>query len=537
MDPRPLTIRDYVSILWRRKWIVVAMLALVAATAAFFSYRATPQYTSTSEVVVRPARFDPTQPSEAFGFQNMVTEVQLANSSEVAQAATDGLVGRGINPASVSAAQVTDAETIVFTATSPDPKSASASANAWANAYLANRLDKVLEQLQKVRDPLDARIHSLSTALARINRTLKTTTDPTLVTVLNTRYITLSNARTDVMQQLASIVRPENVSVGDVIRPAKYPTSPSSPNHIRDIGLALFVGLALGVAFAILRDRLDPRVRSREDLEVHSGAPVLAFVPRMHLKKPTVVVLSEAGSEAAEAYKGLRVRVLHAASERQLKTILVTSSLASEGKTCTTANLAASLALAGKRVIVVAADLRRPGIQDYFQLDDGLGLADALADSVSTSEILNTTSDKMLGVVAPGNRASVPVALERLGSERMGRLLAELRGLADFVIIDTPPLLTTSDVAALAPLSDAVLFVVDPRRVEAALVEQARRELALLGSSILGIVVNRFNPRKFRAYGQGYGYSAYESYDQAAQPSGRDVPVALSSGDDAPPSR
>jgi capsular exopolysaccharide synthesis family protein len=221
-------------------------------------------------------------------------------------------------------------------------------------------------------------------------------------------------------------------------------------------------------------------------------------------------------SEAAEAYRALRVRLMQAAARHRFKTVLVTSSLPGEGKTSTVANLGVALAQEDRRVVLLSADLRRPRLQMYFPAGK-TGVADVLSGKRTAVEALSSTETKHLWVLHAGDDLAAVSPLQLLDSAAMERLLVTLRDLADIVLIDTPPLLTSPDVAALVPLTDGVLFVADPRRVERSMVEAARHEFEVLGAPIIGVVVNNYDPRRFRTYGSGY--NGYSDRDQRNGPS------------------
>jgi capsular exopolysaccharide synthesis family protein len=230
----------------------------------------------------------------------------------------------------------------------------------------------------------------------------------------------------------------------------------------------------------------------------------------------SLITVRHPESEAAEAYGTLRVRLMQAATRHRFKTVLVTSSLPGEGKTSTVANLGVALAQENRRVVLVSADLRRPRLQVFFPAGK-TGVTDVLSGKRTALEALSSTETRNLWVLHAGNDLAARSPLQLLDSAAMEKLLVTLRGFADVVLIDTPPLLTSSDVAALVPMTDGVLFVADPGRVQRPMVEAARHEFEVLGAAVFGVVVNNYNPRRFRTYGSGY--YTYSERDQRNGPS------------------
>jgi capsular exopolysaccharide synthesis family protein len=520
-DASPLDLRDYLSILWARRWIVLAIVATTTTAALLYSYRQTPVYTSSAEVVVFAARFDPNQPSAAPGIININTEQQVANSMPVAQLASKHLAALGLHPGSMSVTSIAETEALVFTASSSNPASAQATADAYASAYLELRRDTVLSELEDVRRPYETRIAEIDKEARELAQTIPTISDESQKGILTTRYAALLGERATLVQELNSFVSPDNVRVGNVVQSAPFPPSPTSPNHVKDGSLGLIVGLALGIGMAFFRDRLDERVRGRQELELHSGAPVLAFIPHVPRMNGSLITVRHPASEAAEAYRALRVRLMQASARHRFKTVLVTSSLPGEGKTSTVANLGVALAQEDRRVVLLSADLRRPRLQMYFPAGK-TGVADVLSGKRTALEALSSTQTKHLWVLHAGDDLAAGSPLQLLDSAAMEKLLVTLRDFADIVLIDSPPLLTSPDVAALVPLTDGVLFVADPSRVERSMVEAARHEFEVLGAPIIGVVVNNYDPRRFRTYGSGYYAYSYRGQrngsSQAAAP-------------------
>ena len=167
VDPGPLDLRDYLSILWARKWTIIAIAATTTAVALAYSFRQTPLYTATAEVVVLPASFAPTDPSAGSLTLNMLTEQQVANSTTVKQEASDRLAQLDIPPGTMSATQVEGAETLVFTSVSSDPKAAQATAEAQADAYLDLRRNALIDGLNAARAPYESQIRAIDAELVQ----------------------------------------------------------------------------------------------------------------------------------------------------------------------------------------------------------------------------------------------------------------------------------------------------------------------------------------------------------------------------------
>jgi succinoglycan biosynthesis transport protein ExoP len=308
------------------------------------------------------------------------------------------------------------------------------------------------------------------------------------------------------LQSNASVAQ----SSADIVQRAEFPKSPVSPNKIRNGILALFAGLALGIGLAFLRERLDDRIKTRHEVERRLGAPVLAAVPRASSWKrgseARLVMRTEPKSPVSEAYRTLGTNIQYLSSQQPLKVIMITSALGGDGKSTTSANLAVVLAHAGKRVILVSADLRRPRIHQFFGLLNETGLANVLADATPTSKVTRDAGIPTLRVINAGPIPNDPAAL--LGSRQTADLIRSLRQLADFVIVDTPPVLAVADASILAPLVDGTVFVMDAERSSRSALAQARDQLENAGANIIGAVYSNFEP------GQGAYYPYYDYYHE-----------------------
>ena len=197
-------------------------------------------------------------------------------------------------------------------------------------------------------------------------------------------------------------------------------------------------------------------------------------------------MLADPRSPAAEAYRSLAATIQFAYADRQLQTIGITSAAAGEGKSTTTANLAIALAEGGRRVIVVDADLRRPGQHTLFGLDRQDGLSNVLMGDQTQLPLLDTQTPGVK-VLTSGPTPANP--LEALASRRFDHVLALARAQADFVLVDTPPAGVLADAALLAPRLEGMLLVVSAGRTKRDLARRAREQLERVNANLLGVVL------------------------------------------------
>jgi capsular exopolysaccharide synthesis family protein len=530
MGEQPPGIREFLRILWLRKWSLVLVTVIVVAVALVYSFLQTPLYESTAEVLVRPITFSPTQPGTAPGFVNMETEQRVATSAEVVARAEEIIRQRQLQPGKITVETSEEVETLAFSALSPQPRAARATAQAYAVAYLTVREEHVLRDLQSARQPLEAEISSLNERIVGVERELFGQRNPSQRASLQVEYTNLLSQRAALETQLNALIAPDAVRVGEVLQPAVLASEPVSPDHMKTGAFALFVGLSLGIGVSFLRERLDQRVRDREGLEeATAGLPVLGAIPRTPRPRRGQRVLPVSGpsSESSEGYKALRTSLVVASARNGWKTVMLTSATPGEGKTSTVANLGVALANTGKQVILVSADLRRPELHQYFSVSDRLGLRDILsqarerrgtsrqAEAVSPSllkeALLPVGGIPNLLILSSGSALGEPPEL--LGSKAMEDLIHWLKSSADFVLIDTPPVLGMADAMSLAPLVDAVMLVASSGEVSEGALQDALHRLEGVEARVIGAVLNKYDPTRSRDY-----YTNYYTRDDGPAP-------------------
>lgn len=293
---------------------------------------------------------------------------------------------------------------------------------------------------------------------------------------------------------------------------------PVSPTPVRNAVLALVVGLLLGVGGAVLRETLDASVKTAQALTETTGAAVLSTVPvDARAKRAPLIVAGSAGSVRAEALRQLRTNLQFVNVDAPARAIAVTSAVPGEGKTTTACNLAIVFAEAGKRVVLVDADLRRPRVAEYLDVEGAVGLTNVLAGQATVDDALQQWGDSGVFVLPAGSIPPNPSEL--LGSRNMHALLASLRDGFDIVIVDTPPLLPVTDGAVVATAVDGTVMVFRCGRTTAAQARSAAEALGAVDARVLGCVLN-MTPRKSTG-----AYTYYEDY--------RARPVARHSREDS----
>lgn len=321
-------------------------------------------------------------------------------------------------------------------------------------------------------------------------------------------------------EQLAAIVgNIGSVKTSEDTEPIKIntlevssPVAPIEPNIYRSAMFGGLAGIMLGMGFAYLISVLDQSVRSPDELQELTGAPVLGVVPlidnRRGLDYPTSGrwVETHSRSSEAESYRTVRTHLNFGNATRNAKVLLVTSPLQGDGKSTTAANLAASLAQNGQRVLLVEADLRRPVQHRIYELDGQVGLTSALSGNASIDDIIVRTPLANLDLAPAGPVPPNPAEL--LSSPEFDRFIRRARETYDRVVIDSPPMLMVADSRILAGRVDATLLVVNIDRATKRGVSEAARNVAAVGGRVCGVIINMIDPRE-QAYYQYYYYGGY----------------------------
>lgn len=292
-----------------------------------------------------------------------------------------------------------------------------------------------------------------------------------------------------------------------IIDRADRPLSPSSPNLMLNLGIALLAGLLVAALVVFIRDQLDDLVRIPEDVEEKIQLPLLGIIPNAGLQDPAAA-LGDPKSAISEAYGSLRGALLYSSRSGLPKILLVTSAQPTEGKSTSAFAVASGFARMGRKVLLIDADMRRPSVHHRIGNDNRRGLSSLLVSDEPARTALVTAALPNLDLLPSGPIPPSPTEL--LTSPRMAALLDEFAGQYDVVLVDSPPVLGLADAPALAALADGVMFVVESERGRRGALKTALKRLRAVHAVLLGAVLTKFDPDKSgNRYSEYYGYNYY----------------------------
>jgi capsular exopolysaccharide synthesis family protein len=433
---------------------------------------------------------------------------------------------------SLNVSPVKDTQFIQLTYTSTDPTNAPPALNAIADYFSQYVSELYFGKRADTLAVLEEQIKRAQIDLDNSQRQLAALENPSAseLEVAQAKVTFYQKTYMDYLSQLDAARKAETQETTRVIvyERASLPGAPIPPRTSLNLAVAIVLGLFLGIGLAFLRDYLDDTLKTEVDVTAHmKGLPVLGAIPVIprnggkencqedpalaslrpkEKDSPFAAVALQPKSAAAEGFRTLRTNIQFFSADHPPRSLVVTSAAPSEGKTTMSANLAVSLARMGQKVVLVDADLRRPGIQKVFGLSGLPGLGNYLIGKAELSAILKQTPIANLTVITSGPLPPMPAEL--LGSQRMRELSQQLKGQFDLVILDTPPAMAVTDATLLDTIVDGLLLVVSCGKSTR---EQAKAGLLTLGKAgitPLGMIMNQVDRRK----GYGYYYYYYRKY-------------------------
>ena len=307
------------------------------------------------------------------------------------------------------------------------------------------------------------------------------------------------------MKESGITERSQDVNVW-VIERAQPPKDPAKPRKKRNILLGIILGLFGGIGLAFFLEYLDNTVKTPEDVEEKFDIPVISTIDFLKDKKQTIIqnVLTDSSSLIAESFKGLRTSIMLSSADNPLKTILISSITPGEGKSSVSACLAITIAHAGKKVLLIDADMRRPVQHKNFNLENTAGLSSFLAGVSEGKGLELKTPIENLDIITAG--PIPPNPSELLGSKRLLTLISDASEIYDRIIIDTPPLASVTDPVIISQHVDGFIIVTWAGKTNYEILGNGIKKLREANAPILGVVLNRFSAKKSGYY---YNYGDY----------------------------
>ena len=523
--------------LWNRKLTIIVSVVVCVAAALGYAKLATPTYQSSALVQINGATSSGTTTSSSFSLPDPVQEL---SSTAVQDAAATALHNPDPTALAGQVSGSVDPTTggLTVTGTGSTPEEAQAVATAYSNAFV----DQLQALAQGQVDKYTVALAGISTKIASLQA--QEGSSNAANALLQTQIQALEQSYASIQTDLS------NVQVGMPYAQIQVKAQPGGSTGISKSKLliiGLLAGLLVGCGIAFVREQFDDSLRLDPDIESVIDGPLLGELPEdADVKKGTVAIalVQAPQSSLSEAVRDLRTSLRVLLADQQSPALVITSPAPGDGKTFVTANLAASWALTGSRVIVVSADFRRPRLEEVFGLDvsDRPGLSDLIKANWKQAEPDDEPADRSAGAYperasAPrrprrGPKSTIdetavsahlletgidglqllPVGVhldnpsELFDSPGMQPVLDQLHVLADVVILDTPPVLAAPDTAILGSLTQGAVIVASEGRTDRSDLERTAHRLEVTGCRVIGLVMNHVRRSASDGY-QAYGYT------------------------------
>jgi succinoglycan biosynthesis transport protein ExoP len=497
------------------KWwkLILAACLLAGISSYLVVSRQPPIYQTRASLVIGRAVYEPNPTGGEIGLaQQLAAYYANIASRDVIRAATMEALGLQWLPDYVSQA-LPNSQIIEISVTDTDPYRAQAVANELANQlikqspsnpdlqeqqrqeFIRGQLELLETQIKDTQEEIATKeneLGSMNSARQIADAQGELTTLRQKLTTLQSNYATMLSS---------SLGRASNSM--NLLEAARLPAHPVGPNRATVILLSIAIAFLISAGAAYLIEYLDDTLETPEEINRALKLPVIGFIPEIDKEADKASIVTEKPkSLVAEAFRALKVSLDLAQANAPIKSILVGSVSKTEGKSMIASNLALTLAISGKKVVLLDADLRRPSLHTYLKLPNEKGLSTLLSGQGTLQECMNPMPVENLTVITAGETSGYTGDL--IGSQRMREVLSDLSAQADLLIVDGPPILVT-DSTILSTEVDNVLIVVGyglTRKSEAIV---ALKRLESAGAKVAGVVLNRI-PRSNKGYYKLYHY-------------------------------
>lgn len=527
-----MALKTYLLPIWKWKWLILAS-ALIATISAYFATRGLPPvFLARTTLMVGQTLNDPNPNANEFSLNQTLSSAyaSLAMREPVAQAVQASL-GLADLP-QYKAATASNGQLIEITVTDSNPELCQAVANELARQVILqsptgrvsdqSQRDFIVQQLEDLQRKItntQTEIDDKTASLGELASAADIATRQSEIQALETR---LSALQTNYANLLATTDQGAANSL-EVFEPAALPTRPIGPNKLLIILAAAAGGLVLSTGAAYLMEFLDNTFRDADEISKVVSAPIIGYIGELERERngALLTVAERPLSPVAEGFRSLRTNLEFMAVDHPLKTLVVTSAAAGDGKTSVALNLALMMAQSDKRVILLDADLRRPALHRALGIPNREGLSDLFRGHLDLDDVIRPWKDERLRIITTGTIPPNPTEL--LSSQRMDHILAGLQAKADIVIVDGPPFFVP-DAWVLASKVDGALFVVRPGYTRRNAVRAAFDQFKRVNARVVGVALNRLSrPRGLYTPGTYMSYYYSIEVDQQtgeARPNG-----------------
>jgi non-specific protein-tyrosine kinase len=548
---------QYIRILLKRWWLILLLTLVGSGAAVYNTLQEPPIYRSTATLLLNPALLPDSYVSGSFSYisyraaelaQNYSLYLKTSAFAEKVIAEEGLNISPGALIDAISTRLIEGTQYFEITATRNDATEAQmlamAIANNFIDAHMAQQQQQLAlqraagdvdnmqallrEKLERERQYYEEQVTVHRLQIEQIETQPPSAARDELVAAVQARLSEYENRLLTIMSdQIELQPQGQNTQIDTVtiVQPAPLPESPIGTGKMQRILFALMASLVVGVTLAFGLEYLDYTVKGPDDLEALVGEPILgalSVVQETNTNREgieSIFVLAQPRSSISEAVRALRTNILFSQAGRELRSLIVTSAGPGEGKTTVAANLAVVMADAGKRVILVDADMRRPTLHKRFGVVNSVGLSSLMiADDPTDPRVLRRHLQQgpveTLLLLTSGPIPPNPAAL--LSSERAYQVLTALEAEADIVIYDTPPALTVTDAVILASRADATLQVVRAGVTRREIVLKTRATLQRVDANLMAPVINWVRAADIGHY--GYYYAGYYGESDRKRP-------------------
>ncbi len=488
-----MELRNYLMILWRRKWVVILVTATTLIVVVGGTLKMTPVYQASTTLRVATAAqgsVDSVQYATTYADRLMTTYAKMATSGPILERLNEKLGIAKAPKASVNLAA--NSELMQITVEDPDPILAAQGANALADLLISNVRNSDLANEQSTEQMLNQQVTQYETELNEARQeyesaVVQNSQDRNKIDAANQTLQVKQQAFANLLALRERILATRGVRSTpiSVVEPAVVSETPTSPRKELNFALGSLIGLLGGAGLAFLFENFDSTLYTSEQIRKATELPILGRIPIAEWKKGHYFF--NRTSPEGEAFRHFRTSILSLDKKVSPHSLLITSAEPGEGKSTVAANLAYFLTQAGLKVILVDCDLRCPAMHKIFNIPNRQGLSNILSKELCIDEALQF--DKETGVWLLTSGPLPPNPAELLGSPQMSNLIEQL----DFevILLDAPSLLAVTDAAVLASAVDGVVLVVRRAHARQGAVEAACELLENIKARAIGVVVNR----------------------------------------------